>query len=81
VIDGFAWSSYIKKFEKMQYGRGPVLVLKRQCEGKISIKTCKNAAYVSIRQSKYRRAASEDVHVCSIRCNSSKRSQRVGGLW
>jgi hypothetical protein len=55
VIDGFAWS-YIKKFEKTQDGRGAVLALKRQCEGKTSIKTRKNAAYVSIRQSNYREA-------------------------
>jgi hypothetical protein len=55
VIDGFAWS-YIKKFEKSQDGRGAVMALKRQCEGKTSVKTRKNAAYLSIRQSNYRGA-------------------------
>lgn len=55
VIDGFAWS-YIKKFEKSQDGRSAVMALKRQCEGKTSVKTRKNAAYLSIRQSNYRGA-------------------------
>ena len=55
VIDGFAWS-YIKKFERSQDGRGAVMASKRQCEDKTLIKTRKNAAYLSIRQSNYRGA-------------------------
>ena len=53
VIDGFGWS-FVKKFDRSMDGRGAVMALRRQCEGKTSIKTRKNKAYASIASSTYR---------------------------
>ncbi|KAI2501496.1 hypothetical protein MHU86_12941 [Fragilaria crotonensis] len=53
VIDGFGWS-FVKRFDKTMDGRGAVLALRRQCEGKTSVKTRKNKAYASIASSSYR---------------------------
>ena len=53
VIDGFGWS-FVKKFDRAMDGRGAAKALRRQCEGKTSLKTRKNKAYASIASSNYR---------------------------
>jgi hypothetical protein len=53
VIDGFGWS-FVKRYDRTMDGRAAVLALRRQCEGKTSIKTRKNKAYASIAGSRYR---------------------------
>ena len=53
VIDGFGWS-FIKRFDKNMDGRAAILALHRQCDGKTSVKTCKNKAYTSTTSSNYR---------------------------
>jgi hypothetical protein len=53
VIDGFGWS-FVKRFDKNMDGRAAILALRRQCEGKTSVKTRKNKAYASIASSTYR---------------------------
>ena len=53
VIDGFGWN-YVKRYDKAMNGRAAVLALRRQCEGKTSIKTRKNKAYLSISGSSYK---------------------------
>ena len=53
VIDGFAWS-FVKQYDRTMDGRAAVLALRRQCEGKTSIKTRKNKAYTSIAGSRYK---------------------------
>ena len=40
VIDGFGWN-YVKRYDRSMDGRSAVLALRRQCEGKTSIKTRK----------------------------------------
>ena len=53
VIDGFGWN-YVKRFDKNMDGRGAVQALRRQCEGRTSINTRKNKAYLSISGSAYK---------------------------
>jgi hypothetical protein len=53
VIDGFGWN-YVKRFDRNMDGRAAVLALRRQCEGKTSINTRKNKAYLSISSSSYK---------------------------
>ena len=53
VIDGFGWS-FVKRYDRTMDGRSAILALRRQCEGKTSIKTRKNKAYASIASSRYR---------------------------
>jgi hypothetical protein len=53
VIDGFGWN-YVKRYDRSMDGRAAVLALRRQCEGKTSIKTRKNKAYLSISGSSYK---------------------------
>jgi hypothetical protein len=53
VIDGFAWS-FVKRFDRTMDGRSAIEALRRQCEGKTSIKTRKNKAYASISGSRYK---------------------------
>jgi hypothetical protein len=53
VIDGFGWS-FVKRFDRNMDGRAAILTLRRQCEGKTSIKTRKNKAYASISNLRYK---------------------------
>jgi ribosomal protein L19E len=53
VIDGFGWS-FVKRFDRTMDGRSAIKALRRQCEGKTSIKTRKNKAYASIAGSRYK---------------------------
>jgi hypothetical protein len=53
TIDGFAWS-FVKRFDNTMDGRGAIEALRRQCEGKTSVKTRKNKAYASIAGAVYR---------------------------
>jgi hypothetical protein len=53
VIDGFGWS-FIKRYDKKMDGRAAIQALRRQCEGKTSIKTRKNKAYGSIGSAVYK---------------------------
>lgn len=53
VIDGFGWS-FVKRFDRRMDGRSAVLALRKQCEGKTSVKTRKSKAYASIATSSYR---------------------------
>ena len=53
VIDGFGWS-FVKRFDRKMDGRSAIQALRRQCEGKTSIKTRKNKAYGSIGSAVYK---------------------------
>ncbi len=54
VIDGFGWS-FIKQYDRRMDGRAAIQALRRQCEGKTSIKTQKNKAYSNIASAVYKR--------------------------
>ena len=45
---------YIKRYDKTMDGRAAIQALRRQCEGKTSINTRKNKAYLSISNSSYK---------------------------